>query len=87
MCSFSVTEPTPVAAAVEIEAAPKARLYRFSKKDGTFGIEVHNHADQFGNSKYIKNMAGDGPAKAAGVKDDDRFMGNKKYFYKIISLS
>lgn len=57
-----------------LREAPKARLVRFSKANGTFGFEVHSEHDSFGQSQYLRNIASDGPAKAAGVQEEDRII-------------
>ena len=76
----------PVAEPEEVQAPPKARLVRFSKANNTFGFEVHSEQDSYGGSQYLRNIAADGPAKAAGVLEEDRIIeinstptGNKEH--------
>ena len=67
-------EPEVEAEPTEVRTPPMARMVRFSKHAGTFGFEVHSETDTFGNTQYLRNIASDGPAHAAGVLEDDRIL-------------
>lgn len=54
--------------------APKARLIKFTKKNNSFGMEVHTKDDKYGMSKYLKNLSSGGPAKLAGCKEGDKII-------------
>ena len=63
------------AAEEDTSDAPKARLCRLIKSNGTFGFEVHSEkTEEYGQAQFLRNIVDGAAADKAGVKEHDRLI-------------
>merc|ERR1711935_1080433 len=70
-----VVEEAVAAEVEDTSDAPKARLCRLIKADGTFGFEVHSEkTEDYGQAQFLRNIVDGAAAEKAGVKEHDRLI-------------